>query len=78
MRPGSRTAHILLPVLLVLCMPEWVFVQRASVTGTVQDSTGAIVPLARVTAQNKAIAIYNRSASKFVSCFHTQRVIAAP
>ena len=61
MSSDRRTALIVLPVLLVLCMPERVLAQRASVTGTIQDSTGAVVPLAKVTAQNKATGI-SRSA----------------
>ena len=61
MSSDRRTALLVLPVLLVLCMPERVLAQRASVTGTIQDSTGAVVPLAKVTAQNKATGI-SRSA----------------
>jgi len=61
MSSDRRTALLVLPVLLALCMPERVLAQRASVTGTIQDSTGAVVPLAKVTAQNKATGI-SRSA----------------
>ena len=61
MSSDRRTALLVLPVLLVLCMPERVLAQRASVIGTIQDSTGAVVPLAKVTAQNKATGI-SRSA----------------
>src|SRR5438132_12302344 len=54
MSPGFRTALIFL---LLLCLPEWVFAQRASVTGTVRDSTGAVVSGANVLTQNKATRI---------------------
>ncbi len=40
--------------LLLLCLPLSVLAQTASVAGTVTDVTGAVVPHAKITAQNKA------------------------
>jgi hypothetical protein len=42
------------PLLFVFCLPQSASAQTASITGTVKDSSGAVVPQARITVQNKS------------------------
>src|SRR5689334_8167221 len=49
-KPSSVSAFLLL---LMFFLPASALAQTASITGTVTDSTGAVIPGAKVSAQNK-------------------------
>ena len=59
------------PLLLMFCLLQSAFAQTAAVTGTVQDSTGAVIPQAKITTQNKAT---NASRTVFTDGSGTYRV----
>ncbi len=57
--------------LFVFCLHPSAFTQTASITGTVTDSTGAVVPSAKISTQNKAT---NASRSTFTDGSGTYRI----
>jgi len=42
---------------LVLCLGAWAQIEQATVTGTVTDQTGAVIPSAQVTVRNRATGV---------------------
>src|SRR6266571_235337 len=57
--------------LFVFCLHPSAFAQTASITGTVKDSTGAVVPSAKISTQDKAT---NASRSTFTDGSGTYRI----
>ena len=45
---------LLAPLLILFGLPKYASAQTASIAGTVKDSSGAVVPQAKITVQNKA------------------------
>ena len=50
----SKRVVLSIPLLFVFCLPQTASAQTASTTGTVKDSSGAVVPHTKITVRNKA------------------------